>query len=579
VKSSGSNRGLLLALVIAAAAAVGVYVFIGSSREEAQPVAALPAPTQVPTTGVLIAKQDIAASTLLTAEMVEVKQVATDVKNERALIQPDQAVGKTTSVALMRGEQILNSRVETQVAAPDTFAQEVPIGKRAFSVVYDEVIGAGALVQPGDHVDVLAHFEIDVDDATIEEKESKSDRAARDDEGDNGDDGDASSEEDVQKAESDYTQYVTTYIVQDVEVLWVAQAVTPDQLGVGGQAVLPTPIPQEEVGQDAADKDEAGQDEAEDPKANDPKARPEAKSATLAVTPEQLQRLVLATQTVKNQSQGNASLRLALRAPGDTTVVDLPRAQLGEIPVGGLLGNVDVAMTPAELAITDVAFTKRLLNSGEILEFRATLKNTSDHEIRSGKDAPPEFTYTQGVAYDTLGFVPEVGTYRIGLNVSGAFPTQFPYRWSLGRNLKPGETMELVGSVQLTEPTPETQYWLGVILEPGVVTQDGVGVADVTVLASSALTVKDATVQLRKDPNTAGEVVRDVEQGAELKVKDVQGGWYQVVIDGEEGWVPAAAMEAEPASEDGKPTTPAGDPELVAKRIRERFDPWNREND
>ncbi len=379
------------------------------------------------------------------------------------------------------------------------------------------------------------------------------------------------SDSDEDKAEADFKQYVTTYVVQDVEVLWVAQALTPNQAGVDGNAVVPTPTP-------AADE-QASAEEAEGEVSNEPVARPAAKSATLAVTPEQAQRLALATQTVKNQGQGNSSIRLALRAPGDTTVVDLPRAQLGNIPIGELLGNVDVQMTPSELAITDVVFTKRLLNSGEVLEFRATVKNISDHEIRSGKDAPPEFTYTQGIAYDALGFVPEVGTYRIGLNVSGAFPTQFPYRWSLGRNLKPGETTELVGSVQLTEPTPETQYWLGVILEPGVVTQDGVGVADVTVMASSELTVKDATAQLRKDPNTAGEVVRDVEKGAELQVKDVQGGWFRVVIDGEEGWVPAASVEAQPASEDGKPTTPAGDPELVAERIRERFDPWNREND
>ncbi len=566
-------------MVVAAAAAIAAYMFVSSSGKEATPVAALPAPTQVPTTSVLVAKQDLAVDTVLTAEMLEVKQVPTDSKHERSLDNPDQAVGKVASVALVRGEQLLDIRLEDQAAAAETYAEIVPVGKRAFSVVYDEVIGAGALVQPGDHVDVLAYFEIDVDDATIEEKESKSDRAAQDDdEGDDeSSDEDASSDDKDQKAESDYTQYVTTYIVQDVEVLWVAQAVTSDQLGVGGQAALPTPIPTA-ISQDEVGQDEAEQGEAEDPTANDPKARPEAKSATLAVTPEQLQRLVLATQTVKNQSQGNASLRLALRAPGDTTVVDLPRAQLGEIPIGGLLGNVDVAMIPAELAITDATFTKRLLNSGEVLEFRATVKNISDYEIRSGKDAPPEFTYTQGVAYDALGFVPEVGTYRIGLNVSGAFPTQFPYRWSLGRNLKPGESMDLVGSVQLTEPTAGTEYWLGVILEPGVVTQDGVGPTDVTVLASSSLTVKDPTTQLRKGPNTDGAVVRDVEQGAELTVKDVQGGWYQVEIDGEEGWVPAASVEAQPASVDGEPTTPAGDPELVAKRIRERFDPWNREN-
>ncbi len=577
MKRSGSNRTMLLAMIVAAAAAVAAYLVMGQSGKEEKQVSAIPVPTQVPTTGVLVVKQDLAASTVLTEEMVEVKQVALETKNERALTKPEDAVGKTTSVPLMRGEQILNTRLAAEPLPGETLVKELPPGKRAISISSDEVRSMGGMVQPGDHVDVLAYYEVRVkvvngevvgvsapedEDEDAEDEDSDSDNEEQDDQGS----GTADEEE--------WEESFSTYIVQNAEVLAVSQALTPDQLGVQDAAV-PTavPTPGSEDGTDGK--------ETEDSQASkDPQARPSQKSVTLAVTPEEAQRILHATQASYDKDKTrDAGLRLIVRAPGDTSTVELLPTQLGTIPIGPFLGNINYDMQPHDLIITDAEFTKRLLNSGEMLEFRVTVKNVSDHDIRSGKDAPPEFTYTEGMAYDALGFFPEPGTYRIGLNVAGAFPNEFPYRWGLGHDLKPGESMDLVGSVQLTEATANTKFWLGVIQEPSMVTQDGVAVSEVTVMASSALTVKDATTQLRKDPNAAGEVVRDVSQGAELKVKDVRNGWYQVEIDGQEGWIPAGSIEAEVASEDGKPTTPEGDPELVAKRIRERFDPWNREND
>ncbi len=603
MKSSGSNRTLLLAMVVAAAAAVAAYMFVGSSKEPAP--AALPAPTQVPSTSVLVAKQDLAANTVLTAEMLEVKQVPTDTKNERALTNPDQAVGKVASVALMRGEQLLDLRLEDQAKAPETFAYAVPMGMRAVSIDFTEVIGSGGLVQPGDRVDVIGFFEIEIkapkDNASapanggvtvnveeanlLEEPDAEAAVVSTVKQGDElviigaqdtffrvraGDEegwidatavklgpGDAMSG----KLETIDEPKVVTYIVQDVEVLAVAQALSPDENGVEG-AKPPAPTAEAEAaGEDAAPA-------AEDAK---PVARPAAKSATLAVSPEQAPRLLLAGGTAE-------TIRLALRAPGDTTISSLPPAEAGAIPIGNAMDAVSLPRVPTELVITHAEFTKRLLNSGEMLDFKVTVKNVSDRTIRSAKDAPPEFTYTQGVAYDELGFFPEPDTYRIGLNVAGASPTPFPYRWSLGRDLEPGQTLDLAGSVQLTEATQGTRYWFGVILEDDVVVQDGVGVADVTVLASSALTVKDMTAQLRKDPNAVSDVVGDVEQGQELTVVDARGAWFRVRVGDDEGWIPAASVEAEPAITAGEPTTPAGDPKLVAKRIRERFDPWNREN-
>jgi pilus assembly protein CpaB len=524
----GARRSvtLLLALIMGVAAAAAVYGLVSKNEDPSLAAPnALPTSTAVPTTPVLIARQDIAAGTQLTEDLVEVRDIPTELRSNRALSSTDEVVGKMAAVALVQGEQILDTRVtDSLVPNTNTFAVTVPVGKRAISIAYDEVIGTGALIQPGDYVDVIAYFELEVKDFTVKTGESTA--TADSGTGDNG-----SSQDDY-----DYKQYVTTYVVQNVQVLAVSQALSPDQSGVTDQAALPTP----------SDASSASDDSRDD----GPVSRPEAKSVTLAVTPEQAQRLLLASQTVtephvRDQSKA-ASLRLVLRAPGDNTIADLPPAQLGTIPVGDLLGDVNRPMVPTDVVITQATFTQRVLASGTVLEFKATVKNISDHTIKSGADAPPEYEYTQGVAYDALGFFPKANTYRIGLSFAGAYPNQYPYRWALGQDLEPGQSVDVVGSVRLTEPTAATKYWLGVIQEPNVVTQDGVNVSDITVLPSETGTVSTKKAELRSDPSATSAVVVELEKGADLEIVQARGAWFQVRSGKSEGWIEASSVTVPP---------------------------------
>lgn len=464
LKGSRNTLTLVLALALATAAAIAIYVYSNGRRESEARQAELvvPTPTPIPMTDVLIATQDIAADTTISADMVAIERIALADKNQRALSAPGEAVGKVAVVALDKGEQILDSRV---AAAPDvdagktkTFAYEVPVGKRAISINNTEVIAPGGLVQPGDWVDVIGYFSVTV-------------RAA-----DRTTPGAPPKAVDVEKDIN-----VATYVIQDVEVLAVAQALTPDQAGVAGGSSAapptPTPSPTPNPHGTATAVPGSAPDEVV--------ARPEAKSVTLAVSPEQAQRLLLATQLAKNQPNDvTPPLRLVLRAPGDHTVNSLPPLQDGVFPIGDALKSISQPMVPNDLAITDVQFSRRVLNVGDVLDFTVTVKNISEHVVKSGKAAPPKFTYTEGTAYDALGYVGQPGTYRLGLNVSDAYPTQFPYRWSLGRDLKPGESITIAGSVKMTQPTSATKFWFGIILEPNIVTQDGAGVAEVSVLPS-----------------------------------------------------------------------------------------------
>jgi Flp pilus assembly protein CpaB len=525
-------------------AAAGVYLYQSSAEEKEATQASLtvpPTPTQIPTVAVLIANQDIGVNTMITDDMVEVRQILPDDKNIRALSAPEEAIGKVATVALVQGEQVLSSRLSEDAdadAEAETFAYNVPAGKRAFSLIFNEVIGAGALVQPGDHVDVIGFFEVD-----IYVPKSVLEQAANLGAGNDASESDDESSEEDQDDFEKVPEFVTAYIVQNVEVLAVSQALSPDEAGVA-QNGKSTPTPTAEPDSTA---------EATVEPEGEPVARPKALSVTLAVDPDQAQRLLLAAQTVSEDAE-HRGLRFALRTPGDTTIYELPPAQTGPFSVDEALGDLDEPFLPSDLVITDAEFKRQVLSSGEVLEFTVTVKNTSaTRTIATDEATPPEYRYKQDEAYDSLGFFPERGTYRLGLNVSGAYPTKFPYRWAIGKDLKPGEVTQIKGSVILTETTPATKYWFGVIREPDVVSQDGVSVTDITVLPAAAAEVSDETAQLRTDPSADGRVTKELKKGDHLTVLETQGNWFRVQEpSGSEGWIEIAVVQVvPPESSDG----------------------------
>jgi Flp pilus assembly protein CpaB len=523
--------------MLAAVAAVGVYLYQSSAEEKDPTLASLtvpPTPTSIPTVGVLVANQDIGVNTTITDGMVEIKQILPDDKNIRALSSPEEAVGKVTTAAIVQGEQVLSGRLSDDPASGQdvTFAYNVPEGKRAFSVIFSEVIGAGGLVQPGDHVDVIGFFEVEV---YVPEEEFRSEAVSLG-AGEESSDEDTSSDEEEDIKLIKLTQYVTAYIVQNVEVLAVSQALSPEDAGLEEDEKEPTPTPTA-----SAEADSTAVATAE------PVARPEALTVTLAVDADQAQRLLLASQTVTEDNE-HRGLRLALRTPGDTTVNTLPPAQTGPFSLDQALGDLDEPFLPSDLMITNAVFERKVLSSGEVLEFTVTVKNTSaTRTIKTDKTTPPEYLYNEGEAFDTLGFFAERGTYRLGLNVSGAYPTQYPYRWGLGRDLKPGEEIDIAGSVKLTEITPATRFWFGVIREPDVVSQDGVSVTDITVLPAAAAVVTNDAAQLRKEPTADGLVTKELTKDDYLTVLETQDDWFRVEgPGGSEGWIEVSAVQVVP---------------------------------
>ncbi|HLZ70733.1 MAG TPA: Flp pilus assembly protein CpaB [Dehalococcoidia bacterium] len=186
---------------------------------------------------VIVARQDIPARTVVTDGMVTVKQVPSSLRLATAYTDSKPLVGKATKAAIGAGEQVLTARI---AADPKElgFTGTVPPGLRAASIQVTEVASVGGLVQPGDLVDVIGVFQVN----------------------DNGTSGAPLGKSDASKP----THMIAATILQSATVLAVAQA------SENGST-------QPSSGKVAAGKTQA-----------------EAKTVTLAVSPQDAERLALA---------------------------------------------------------------------------------------------------------------------------------------------------------------------------------------------------------------------------------------------------------------------------------------------
>src|SRR5918912_2175551 len=169
-KSTG-RRGprLILAIALGAAAAAGVYLYVGNVQQNAQQAAraaaqqqqqaAAAAATTASRSRVVVAKLTLPAQTVLTPDNAEVREVGNDAVQPNAATTMTDVQGKALTVPVAAGQQILTPFLSDPVQ-PDIkkLADLVPTGKRAMSVTFTELSTAGGLVTPGDYVDVIGVF-------------------------------------------------------------------------------------------------------------------------------------------------------------------------------------------------------------------------------------------------------------------------------------------------------------------------------------------------------------------------------------------------------------------------------------
>jgi hypothetical protein len=338
------------------------------------------------------------------------------------------------------------------------------------AIQVSEVIGVGGLLQPGDKVDILALFD-----------------------------------------KQTYGKDAAFLLLQNVEVLAVAQTTLTEAEEPTPLSRLsgPTPTP-------------AAKATAPPPARPTPKPQPQARTVTVAVTPEEAQRLALAEKT--------ASLRLALRPVGETTVVELPEATLT---------TLRAPVEPPLAQITAVRFSPTNARAGDTLKVEITVKNTSPQVLKS-QGPNPEFTYVQGQTYHSQNFPSEPGKIRVGVSFEGRPAVPFPYRWGLGGDLPPGATTTVVGFIKLTYDLKPTNFWAGLILEPATVLQDNVGTTLITVVPANVAVIAVDVANVRSGPDLASSVISQLRYGTEVPILGQERDWYRVKLpDGREGYVAA----------------------------------------
>jgi pilus assembly protein CpaB len=103
---------------------------------------------------IVVAARDIPARVQITADMVTTVMRPGDAIDPDAMNDMANAVGRTAAVSIPAGGTVSTSKI--LAAVNPTLDTRVPRGMRAVSIPIDRVKGVGNLIQPGDHVDVIA---------------------------------------------------------------------------------------------------------------------------------------------------------------------------------------------------------------------------------------------------------------------------------------------------------------------------------------------------------------------------------------------------------------------------------------
>jgi pilus assembly protein CpaB len=243
----GNRRAFILAAVFGLAAAALSLAYLNSTNKSGGDAAT------IVTVPALVAARDIPSTTVIKEGMVQVKMVPVDTRLNTTVTEKQAAIGMITRVPIAQGEQILRGKIADQVRDVG-FSANVPQGKRAVAVGVTEVIASGGHLGVGDYVDVIGVFE-------VVDPNAKPGAFAANGQGDKP------------------KIYSAVTLLQNVQVLAVAQKADPT-------------IQTDAKGGDTKKVDSS-----------------EAKSVTLALSPEQAEKIFLAEETGK--------LRLSLRPFGE----------------------------------------------------------------------------------------------------------------------------------------------------------------------------------------------------------------------------------------------------------------------
>ena len=105
---------------------------------------------------VLVAAHDVAAGIRLDRSMLEVVHWPSDAVLAPAMASLEEAEGRITNSALLRGEPLLQSKLAAKGETGGLSAM-LTEGRRAVTVKVNEIVGVAGFALPGNYVDVMVH--------------------------------------------------------------------------------------------------------------------------------------------------------------------------------------------------------------------------------------------------------------------------------------------------------------------------------------------------------------------------------------------------------------------------------------
>jgi pilus assembly protein CpaB len=105
---------------------------------------------------ILVAARSIAPGVPIVAEDIASREVPEDYVQPGAIASSINIIGVFSQAQILEGEQILRNKLGAPPEKPKIISDITPAGKRAVSVLVDNIASLQGLLQPGDYVDALA---------------------------------------------------------------------------------------------------------------------------------------------------------------------------------------------------------------------------------------------------------------------------------------------------------------------------------------------------------------------------------------------------------------------------------------
>lgn len=133
---------------------LAVYLLISAfAKHETEEAQALEQP-EIEMQNVVVVSSNVAAHTVLTENLLQIKEMPVDLVPEGALTNFRPIVGKSAGVTMYAGDIVTEQKIYAE-NLPNGFVDVIPKDCRAISVGIGNITGVGGFAKAGDYVDVI----------------------------------------------------------------------------------------------------------------------------------------------------------------------------------------------------------------------------------------------------------------------------------------------------------------------------------------------------------------------------------------------------------------------------------------